>query len=82
MYAPPSPPHPTAWQEQETYISELENQDRVPDGKEVVHPIAGFVLKTKFYRGSKDQDREKVRCVLFAVYGASQFKTSLRRTAV
>ncbi|CAN0499060.1 unnamed protein product, partial [Scytosiphon promiscuus] len=41
------------WQEQETYISELENQDRVPEGKEVVHTIAGFVIKTKFHRGSK-----------------------------
>ncbi|CAN0090223.1 unnamed protein product, partial [Laminaria digitata] len=46
--------------EQETYISELENQDRVPEGKEVLHPIAGFVMKTKFYRGSKDLDREKL----------------------
>ena len=55
-----NPVAPSAWQEQEKYISELENQDRVPEGKEVVHPIAGFVMKTKFHRGSKDLDREKV----------------------
>ncbi|CAN0478367.1 unnamed protein product, partial [Hapterophycus canaliculatus] len=35
-------------QEQELYISELESQNRVPEGREVVHPLPGFVIKTKF----------------------------------
>lgn len=47
-------------QEQETYIAELENQNRVPAGKDVVHPLAGFVIKAKFSRNSQDS-REKAR---------------------
>lgn len=48
-------------QEQERYISELEGQQRIPEGKEVVHPLPGFVIKTRFTRGSaKDAEPEKV----------------------
>lgn len=47
-------------QEQEAYISQLENQNRVPEGKEVLHPVAGFVIKTKFVREEKSGD-EKVQ---------------------
>lgn len=47
-------------QEQELYISELEGQNNVPEGKEVVRPVPGFVIKTKFTRGSKDAVPEKV----------------------
>ncbi|CBJ29402.1 conserved unknown protein [Ectocarpus siliculosus] len=46
--------------EQELYISELESQNRVPEGKEVVHPLPGFVIKTRFTRGSKDAEPEKL----------------------
>lgn len=47
-------------QEQEKYITELENQNRVPEGKEVIHPSPGFVIKTKYARNAKDDRREKV----------------------
>lgn len=47
-------------QEQELYISQLEGQDKVPEGKEVVHPVPGFVIKTKFTKGSRDVVPEKV----------------------
>ncbi|CAM9948259.1 unnamed protein product [Scytosiphon promiscuus] len=46
--------------EQELYISELESQNRVPEGKEVVHPLPGFVIKTKFTRMAKDAESEKL----------------------
>ncbi|CAM9780506.1 unnamed protein product [Sphacelaria rigidula] len=46
--------------EQEAYISQLETQQRVPEGREVVHPVPGFVIKTRFSREGKGGDREKV----------------------
>lgn len=53
-------------QEQEAYISQLESQQRVPKGKEVVHPMPGFVIKTRFWRAGKEDERQKVRfCVFF-----------------
>lgn len=60
---------PAGRQEQELYISELESQNRVPEGKEVVHPLPGFVIKTRFTRGSKDAEPEKVdeSCLLTVV---------------
>lgn len=51
----------TYTQEQEAYISQLEKQDRVPEGKEVVHPIPGFVIKTRFFREGTSGESEKVR---------------------
>lgn len=47
-------------QEQELYISELEGKNKIPEGKEVVHPLPGFVIKAKFTKGSKDAVPEKV----------------------
>lgn len=49
-----------ARQDQELYISELEGKNQVPEGKEAVHPVPGFVIKTKFTKGSKDAVPEKV----------------------
>ncbi|CAM9629456.1 unnamed protein product, partial [Discosporangium mesarthrocarpum] len=38
--------------EQEEYISQLEEQNRVPEGKRIIHPKACFVVKTRFTRVS------------------------------
>eukprot|EP00903_Cladosiphon_okamuranus_P016570 g15287.t1 len=46
--------------DQELYISELEGKNQVPEGKEAVHPVPGFVIKTKFTKGSKDAVPEKL----------------------
>lgn len=76
------------WQEQELYISELEGQNRVPDGKEVVHPLPGFVIKAKFTRGPKgpkDAVPEKVtdsRRTAPTQHHAAPFDTPHRATLV
>eukprot|EP00752_Nemacystus_decipiens_P003077 g2851.t1 len=46
--------------EQEEYICELEGRNEVPEGKETVHPAPGFVIKTKFTKGSADAVPEKL----------------------
>lgn len=41
--------------EQEAYITKLENEDQVPEGKELVRPSAAFVVKTH----TEDADKAK-----------------------
>lgn len=40
--------------ETEQYLSQLESEQRVPEDKELVKPLPGFVVKTKWSDGSKD----------------------------
>ena len=38
--------NPEARKEQEAYISQLEKEGKVPEGKDAIHPKPGFVVKT------------------------------------
>ena len=50
--------NPANREETEAYISQLEGDNKVPAGKELVRPVAGFVAKThKLVKGDK---KEKV----------------------
>eukprot|EP00596_Hydrurales_sp_CCMP1899_P011008 CAMPEP_0119052576 /NCGR_PEP_ID=MMETSP1177-20130426/73831_1 /TAXON_ID=2985 /ORGANISM="Ochromonas sp, Strain CCMP1899" /LENGTH=127 /DNA_ID=CAMNT_0007032195 /DNA_START=177 /DNA_END=557 /DNA_ORIENTATION=- len=49
---------PNNRQETEAYISQLEGQDKVPQGKELVRPKASFVAKT--YKVDKEKKGDKV----------------------
>lgn len=62
-------------QEQEAYISQLETQQRVPKGKEVVHPMPGFVIKTRFWKTGKEDERKKVRRIVAHVDTVSSTDT-------
>ena len=51
---------PSYREETEQYISQLETEDKVPQGKQLIRPSPGFVAKTYKWMDGKEAEKDKI----------------------